>query len=155
MGRYKRCFHKFIEKSENKGSHNKYITKTSCYKTFRKKTATKGAHFFTQCRYKNLSKSFLEKLKPILPSIISSNQYAYVEKSRISEGGRLISDFMEIYGKENILGYLVTMDLERAFDSLGHDFLFCFLEKFDFGDNFIKWIKILLPMEVLLPSVSH
>ena len=43
------------------------------------------------------------------------------------------------------------MNLERAFDSLGHDFLFCVLEKFDFGDNFIKWIKILLPVEVLFP----
>ena len=78
-----------------------------------------------------------------------------MEKSHISEGARLISDFMEIYGKENVLGYLVSMNLERAFDSLGHDFLFCVLEKFDFGDNFIKWIKILLPMEVLLPSISH
>ena len=93
---------------------------------------------------KILSKAFAAKLKPILPSIISSNQTAYVEKRCISESGRLISDIIEVCGKENIPGYLVTMDLEKAFDSLDHDFLLCVLKKFGFGDNFITWIKILL-----------
>ena len=36
------------------------------------------------------------------------------------------------------------MDLEKAFDSLDHDFLICVLKKIGFGDNFITWIKILL-----------
>ena len=93
---------------------------------------------------KILSKAFAAKLKPILPSIVSSNQTAYVEKRCISESGRLISDIIEICDIENIPGYLVTMDLEKAFDSLDHDFLLCVLKKFGFGDNFITWIKILL-----------
>ena len=38
----------------------------------------------------------------------------------------------------------MTMDLEKASDSLGHDFLLCVLKRFGFGDNFITWIKILL-----------
>ena len=42
-------------------------------------------------------------------------------------------DIMEICGKANIPGYLVTMDLEKAFDSLVHDFLLCILKKFGFG----------------------
>ena len=46
-----------------------------------------------------------------------------MENRCISEGGRLISDIIEIYGKENIPGYLVTIDLEKAFDSLDQDFL--------------------------------
>ena len=75
---------------------------------------------------KILSKALGAKLKPILPSIISSNQTAYIEKRCIGESGRLISDIIEICGNENILGFLVTMDLEKAFDSLDHDFLLCF-----------------------------
>ena len=66
---------------------------------------------------KIISKAFAIKRKPILHSIISSNQTAYVENRCISESGRLISDIIEICGKENIPGYLVTMDLEKAFDS--------------------------------------
>ena len=70
---------------------------------------------------KILSKVFSGKLKPILPSIISSNQSAYVEKRCISESGRLISDIIKIGSNENIQGFLVTMDLEKAFDSLNHN----------------------------------
>ena len=92
-----------------------------------------------------MSKAFAAKLKPILPSIISSNQTAYVENRCISENDRLISNIIEICCNENIPGYLVTMDLEKAFDSLDHDFLLCALKKFDFGDSYriflFFWIK--------------
>ena len=70
-------------------------------------------------------------------------QTAYVEKQCISENGRLVSEITEIYGNKNIPGFLVTMDLEKAFDSLDHDIL-CILKNFGFGDNIITWIKILL-----------
>ena len=43
-----------------------------------------------------------------------------------------------------IKGYLVTMDIEKAFDSLDHTFLISVLKQFGFGENFIDWIKILL-----------
>ena len=36
------------------------------------------------------------------------------------------------------------MDIEKAFDSLDHDFLILTLEKYGFGKNFILWVKILL-----------
>ena len=62
---------------------------------------------------KIISKPFAAKLKPILPSIISSNQTANVEKRCISKSGRLMSDIMEICDKENIPDYLVTMDLKN------------------------------------------
>ena len=36
------------------------------------------------------------------------------------------------------------MDIEKAFDSLDHDFLVNVLNKFGFGSNFISWRKLLL-----------
>ena len=44
----------------------------------------------------------------------------------------------------DIPGYLVTMDIEKAFDSLDDDFLLFALKKFGFGENFIHWINVLL-----------
>ena len=44
----------------------------------------------------------------------------------------------------NIPGFLLTMDLEKAFDSFEHDILLCVLKKIGFGDNFITCIKLLL-----------
>jgi len=38
---------------------------------------------------------------------------------------------------------LIVLDQEKAFVHLNHDFDFRTLERFGFGEYFIKWIKIL------------
>ena len=86
---------------------------------------------------KILSKSLAEKLKNVLPELISSNQTAYVKNQCISESGRLISDVIEMCDILDIPGYLVTMDIEKAFDSLDHDFLLFALKKFGLGEKSI------------------
>ena len=61
----------------------------------------------------------------------------------IIEGGRLIFDLLknsEVLNK----GFLVTVDIEEAFDCINHLFLIAILEKIGFGTEFIVWIKILL-----------
>ena len=40
--------------------------------------------------------------------------------------------------------FLVTVDIEKAFESVDHLFLVAILEKLSFGIEFIEWIKILL-----------
>ena len=37
----------------------------------------------------------------------------------------------------------MTVDIEKAFDSINHYFLIKVLEKYGFKKDFIKWIKIL------------
>ena len=86
---------------------------------------------------KILSKSLAEKLKHVLPELISSNQTAYVKNRCISESGRLISDVIEMCDILDIPGYFVTKDIEKAFDSLNHDFLLSVSKKIGFGENFI------------------
>ena len=86
---------------------------------------------------KVLSKAILNKLKTALPTLISSQQTAYVKNRFIGESGRFISDIIKISGCLNITGFLVTMDIEKAFDSLDHSFLIFVLKKFGFGKNFI------------------
>ena len=93
---------------------------------------------------KIISKALSEKLKEVLPDLISSQQTAYVKNRHIGESGRLISDIIEITKIRKIGGFLVTMDIEKAFDSLDHNFLISTLEKYGFGQNFILWIKIIL-----------
>ena len=41
-------------------------------------------------------------------------------------------------------GFLVTMDIKKAFDSLDHTFVISVLKKFGFGNNFVIWIEILM-----------
>ena len=71
-------------------------------------------------------------------------QTAYVKNRHIGESGRLISDVLEIAKIKKLDGFLVAMDIEKAFDSLDLDFLVLTLEKYGFGKDFILCVKILL-----------
>ena len=66
-------------------------------------------------------------------------------KSRfIGESIRLIDDILCHTEQENIDGVLFAADIEMAFDSVGHNFIFASLKRFGFGDEFIEWIRTLL-----------
>ena len=80
----------------------------------------------------------------ILPVLISHEQTTYVNGKFIYETGRLMSDIIEVSDVFNIKGFLVTMDIEKAFDPLNHSFLVAALKKFGFGTSFIDWIDAIL-----------
>ena len=67
---------------------------------------------------------------------MNENQVAYVNNRFITESGRLISDVLEITNSLDIEGLSVTVDKEKAFDSINHSFLLCVLKKMDLATNF-------------------
>ena len=92
---------------------------------------------------KLLTKTLATKIKEVLPKLVNSDQTAYVANRFIGESARLISDILEITKQLEIEGYLVTIDIEKAFDSMDHVFLLAVLEKFGFGKSFIRWIEVI------------
>ena len=93
---------------------------------------------------KVVSKVLATRLKKVISNLVSSDQTAYVPDQYIGESVRLTSDLSEYTNIHNLPGYMVTIDIEKAFDSVDHTFLLCALRKFGFGNNFIKWVKIIL-----------
>ena len=93
---------------------------------------------------KIISKSLASRFIPVLATIISSDQTAYVKGRYIGESIRLLSDVLDASERYNIPGFILTVDLQKAFDSIDHYFLIACLEKFGFGTNFLAWISILL-----------
>ena len=93
---------------------------------------------------KIVSRALAKRLKTVLPSIINSNQTAYVLNRFIGEGSRVISDILEITETLSLEGYIATIDFEKAFDSLHHTFLTETLRIAGFQDYFINWIKVFL-----------
>ena len=61
-----------------------------------------------------------------------------------SEGGRLIADVLQTTDMLKLNGILVTIDIQKAFDSVNHQFLILALKRYGFGKMFIKWVKTLL-----------
>ena len=84
------------------------------------------------------------RMKNVLPFLISSSQTAYAKNKFISESGRVISDVLEISNLLALEGFLVTIDVEKAFDSVNHYFLLQILRKLGFGIDFVSWIKAIL-----------
>ena len=54
------------------------------------------------------------------------------------EGGRLISDILEISDNFKIKGFLMTLDIEKAFDSVNDLFLITALETYGFKEDFYQ-----------------
>ena len=97
---------------------------------------------------KLVSKVLALRLKNILNKLISENQITYLNNRFISEGGRVISDIVEISDLLQTKGILLTVDIEKAFGFVSHLFLVSALEKCGFKNDFIKWIKLLLKNRV-------
>ena len=65
----------------------------------------------------------------------------------ISEGGMFISDLLEISDTLKLDGLLATIDIQKAFHSVDHTFLVSTLERYGFGNRFVRWVKILLKIQ--------
>ena len=87
------------------------------------------------------SKALAAKMKAVIHSLISYDQTAYVKGRYIGESVRLIDELLKYAEDENIDGILFAADIEKAFDSVDHNFTFVALKRFGFGNDFVRWIK--------------
>ena len=78
------------------------------------------------------SKVIALRMKKVFPDIINYYQTAFVKNRYIEESIR------------NLDGILFAADMEKAFDSLKHNFIFSTLTKFGFGQDFIQWVRTFL-----------
>ena len=89
------------------------------------------------------SKALAVRLKKVIHSLISYDPTAYVKGRYIGESVRLIDDLLKHAENENIDGILFAADIEKAFDSVDHNFICASLKRFGFGKDFVQWIKTL------------
>ena len=93
--------------------------------------------------YKILSKCLAERIKPLLPKLIHYNQTGFVKDRNITDNLRTILDILEDTKNKNMHGLLMTIDFEKAFDSISWKYLYRSLEAYNFSKPFIAWIKLL------------
>ena len=91
--------------------------------------------------YKIATRALAKRLQVIMTSIINSDQTGYVKGRYIGENVRLIEDVLRYTQKDEIPGVLLFLDFSKAFDSIDRNFLINLLKQFNFGHDFIKWIK--------------
>ena len=92
--------------------------------------------------YKIISKVLAERLKLVLHEIIHPDQRGCVPGRFIGENIRHIDDILFEIENGHKDPIILMLDQEKAFDRVEWNWLFSTLEKFNFGDRFISWLKI-------------
>ena len=90
---------------------------------------------------KILTKTLSKRLETVLDQIIHPDQTCGIPNRSIIDNCHLIRDIIDYSNIKNVNGILLSLDQEKAFDRISHQYLFESLKAFGFGENFIKWIK--------------
>jgi len=93
------------------------------------------------CDYKIASKVIAARIKQVLPKLVHTDQSGFVDGRNLSSSLRTVLDIIDITNYEKLNGLLIFVDFEKAFDTVNHNFLFNVLERYNFGPDFIQWIK--------------
>ena len=91
--------------------------------------------------YKILTKTICQRIQDILPDIIHENQSGFVSNRKLEFTVRTIQDLMYYSDENDLLSYFLFVDFEKAFDLLEWNIIVKSLEKFNFGQDSIKWIQ--------------
>ncbi|CAC5423435.1 unnamed protein product [Mytilus coruscus] len=89
-----------------------------------------------------LSRIMSNRLKSVLPKIISEDQTCCIIGRDISNNISNVRDIMELVERDDLEGYFLKLDQANAFDRVSYTYLLAVLKKFGFGDRFVKLISI-------------
>ena len=93
--------------------------------------------------YKILAKALASRLVDVLPFLVEDDQTGYISGRYIGCNIRIVEDIVIYTAQNNIPGILLSIDFEKAFDSLSWSFIYDCLTRYNFGPIFISFIKTL------------
>ena len=70
-------------------------------------------------------------------------QSGYIKGRNISNNIRLIQDVIDFFEENESEKALIFLDFKKAFDTVKHDVLHNVLTKFNFGDSFRRWVRVM------------
>ena len=93
--------------------------------------------------YKIISKSLCNRLKLVMPKIVSVDQTCSIPGRSISDNCHLLRCISDYAEQKNLPVAILNLDQAKAFDRVSHTFLFDCLKAYGFGPSFLKWVKLL------------
>nr|KAJ0194091.1 hypothetical protein LSAT_V11C800426490 [Lactuca sativa] len=91
--------------------------------------------------YKIISKVLVERLKKVIPLVISPTQSAFIKDRYILDGPLIVNEVISWLRKSKSKAFLFKVDFEKAFDCLNWDYLDSVMEQMNFGGKWRSWIR--------------
>ena len=95
----------------------------------------------TTSLYKLIAKVIAERLKLVQPDTISENQLAFVKGRHILDAILIANEAVNFWKQKKIKGFVVKLDIEKAFDKINWTFIDFMLLKKGFPQNWGQWIS--------------
>jgi hypothetical protein len=95
----------------------------------------------SNCDMKLCTKTIALRTNKVLHKLLSVTQTGYVPNRQVTNNNRLIEELIDqsITAGEEL--YLITLDAQKAFDSVDHQYLLDILKKYNFPSEYIHWVK--------------
>ena len=110
-----------------KGVINKNVNNTFISLITKKKDYSSPTDFrpisLTTSLYKVLAKTLANRLKKILPITIAKNQFAFVNNRKITGAILSANEVVDYWKMSKSKGFVVKIDLEKAFDTIKWKFI--------------------------------
>ncbi|GKB93871.1 RNA-directed DNA polymerase, eukaryota, partial [Tanacetum coccineum] len=91
--------------------------------------------------YKIIAKILANRLRLVLPYLISDVQSAFVANRQILDGPFILNEIISWCKHKKFNGMIFKVDFEKAFDSVKWDYLDETLKAFGFGQKWCTWIS--------------
>ena len=92
--------------------------------------------------YKMASAAIANRLKLTLDNLIHENQKGFISGRFIGENIRLIYDVLFETKNRNLQGLILSIDFEKAFDTVSWKFIVKTLRYYNFGPSIVRWISL-------------
>ncbi|MCG7892737.1 MAG: reverse transcriptase domain-containing protein, partial [Candidatus Thiodiazotropha endolucinida] len=92
--------------------------------------------------YKLASAVIASRIKTVLNKLIHEDQKGFLSGRYIGENIRIIYDILFETKKQNLPGLILSIDFEKAFDTVSWKFIDKTLKYYNFGQSIRKWVNI-------------
>ncbi len=97
----------------------------------------------SNCDIKLCTKALALRTSKVINKLVDRNQSGYVPGRQVTDNIRLLEEIIDYANDRNEESFLITLDAQKAFDSVDHDYLLEILKVYKFPKEYINWIKIL------------
>ncbi|KAM0874368.1 hypothetical protein ACQ4PT_037473 [Festuca glaucescens] len=96
------------------------------------------------CVAKLLAKTMSRRLAPVLPTLVSPNQSAFIKGRAIHDNFMLVQQLAKLFHLAKAPTVLLKLDIARAFDTVSWPFIVELLQHLGFGHIWINLVCLLL-----------